>query len=100
MYIADEDKLLEFVPTLADTIRQKSQCAYVHCWGGHGRTGVIIAIILAVLYDIDAENALELTEAFHSKRVICKSQSPQTEAQFEQVRRAVKALQTNKSKTN
>lgn len=92
MFVADGEKLLEFIPSLADIVREESQCVYVHCWGGHGRTGIVIATLLSLLYKIDAETALELTEAFHSKRVVCKSHSPQTEAQFEQVRTTVEKL--------
>lgn len=92
MSIADGEKLMEFIPKLADIVMDESQCVYVHCWGGHGRTGIIIATLLASLYKIDADTALELTEAFHSQRVVCRSHSPQTAAQFEQVRTTVEKL--------
>ena len=92
MYIADYKALEEFIPKLMDLIRQDSRCVYIHCWGGHGRTGILIAILLAMLYEIDVEKALELTEAYHSKRIIQRSHSPQMPSQFEQVRNVVKTL--------
>ena len=66
---------------------------YVHCWGGHGRTGTVVALLLAFLYNLGADRALHLTELFHSQRVNRRSRSPQTRAQFDQVRRLVKQLQ-------
>ena len=98
-YIAEYKALEEFIPKLMDLIRQGSQCVYIHCWGGHGRTGILIAILLAMLYKIDVEKALELTEAYHSKRIIRKSHSPQTPSQFEQVRNVVKTLRKENDTT-
>ena len=91
-FVAEEKKLMDFIPKLVKILKDDSQCVYVHCWGGHGRTGIIIAILLAILYKIDADKALELTEDFHAQRVECRSHSPQTAVQFEQVRDAVKKL--------
>ena len=90
MSIIDDDTLINFIPHLAASVRQSNQCVYVHCWGGHGRTGVVIACLLASLYGINEEEALKLTQAFHSKREESRSHSPQTAPQFEQVRRVVK----------
>ena len=87
--IADNQKLTEFIPELAYKILQPHELVYVHCWGGHGRTGIIIALLLSVLYNVDGNEALRLTELYHSQReeecVGCYS--PQTKDQCEQVRR-------------
>ena len=79
--------MLEFIPKLARRVAADSECVYVHCWGGHGRTGTIIALLLAQLYGVDAERALHLTGLFHRQRVNRKSKSPQTRAQCDQVTR-------------
>lgn len=67
---------------------------YIHCWGGHGRTGTLVAVMLGILYGINAEQALEWTQIFHDIRR-CKLQvrSPQTDQQCEQVRRILKSPQ-------
>lgn len=92
-FITRDADLLNFIPKLAHIVKEESQCVYVHCWGGHGRTGTVIALLLAYLYNLGAERALHLTQLFHSQRVNRKSRSPQTGAQVCQVRRLVKQLQ-------
>lgn len=60
---------------------------YVHCWGGHGRTGTLIAVMLGRLYGLPYTNALRYTQAFHDSRVYPQGvRSPQTPVQRAQVR--------------
>ena len=61
---------------------------YVHCWGGHGRTGTLIAVMLARLYCISTEEALLYTQLLHDVRKYPQNvRSPQTQVQVEQVKR-------------
>ena len=61
---------------------------YIHCWGGHGRTGTLICLILAKLYGIAAPSALALCQAYHdSRRYPQGVRSPQTPIQRIQVQR-------------
>ncbi|KAL3153369.1 hypothetical protein ABBQ38_011709 [Trebouxia sp. C0009 RCD-2024] len=61
---------------------------YIHCWGGHGRTGTLVALMLARLYDLTCADALKYTQAFHdSRRYPQNVRSPQTAIQRTQVRR-------------
>lgn len=90
---ADDDALMEFMPQLADMVRKPNELVYIHCWGGHGRTGIVIALLLVILYELDGEEALRLTELYHSKRTQIRGQhSPQTRVQIEQVKRLAKKL--------
>jgi len=41
---------------------------YVHCKGGHGRSGIVVASILCYIYKILPNEALRLTGEYHSKR--------------------------------
>lgn len=66
----------------------------VACWGGHGRTGTVIACLLARLHGLTgregAKLALELTRAMHMCRVRKnRARSPSSPAQFAQVKRLV-----------
>ena len=89
--VPDDDALLEFIPKLASVVESPNEVVYVHCWGGHGRTGVIISLLLVALYQLESEQALRLTKLYHSKRVRTNGQnSPQTVVQFEQVNRLSK----------
>ena len=61
---------------------------YVHCWGGHGRTGTVVAIILGRMYDITCAQALARTQTLHDVRGDPQNVgSPSTPAQRLQVRR-------------
>jgi ribA/ribD-fused uncharacterized protein len=80
----------KFILSLAD-ILQRGEKMYVHCKGGHGRSGVVVASVLSVYHDISAEKALDLTRACHQKRKVMRDRwrvigSPQTYAQKEFIR--------------
>ena len=81
---------------------------YIHCWGGHGRTGVLICVMLHLMYGLLPEEALAYCESVHKKRVsipFCMSPkgeialvtSPQTAEQIAQVRRVITKLRFNKN---
>jgi len=88
MTIAADEKVIEFIETLYNEYL-KGTLFYIHCWGGHGRTGTIVALLLAKIYNIDAEEALDKTSVYHKCRLKPKSRSPQMSSQFDQVRRLV-----------
>ena len=91
-FVTWDENVLDFIPKLVDILRRESECVYVHCWRGHGRTGTIIALLLAYMYNLDSDRALHLTGAFHGQRVASRSCSPQTSAQIRQVERLVPRL--------
>lgn len=64
---------------------------YLHCKGGHGRSGVVVAAVLGVYHNVGAEEALGMTYKFHQNRKIMRDHwrmigSPQTYAQKEFIR--------------
>lgn len=64
---------------------------YVHCKGGHGRSGIVVACILHELVFKDVDEALEHTMIAHSKRLEMRLKwriigSPQTDEQKKFVR--------------
>lgn len=59
---------------------------YIHCKGGHGRSGVVVACILCYLFNITPEDALRQTTKYHSNRRVMREKwrqlgSPQTRIQ-------------------
>lgn len=46
----------------------RGELIYIHCKGGHGRSGIVVACILCYLYKIQPSEALELTNQYHSNR--------------------------------
>lgn len=70
----------------------KGEKMYIHCWGGHGRTGTLVAVMLGRLYNMPYTTALRYTQAFHDSRVYPQGvRSPQTPVQRAQVRRLLAA---------
>lgn len=66
----------------------EGRTVYVHCWGGVGRTGVIIGCWLARRYCEPGAAALELLQDLWQENPKSRTrQSPETEEQREYVRR-------------
>jgi hypothetical protein len=60
----------------------KGEKLYIHCWGGHGRTGTLVAVMLGRLYNLPYTTALRYCQAFHDSRVYPQGvRSPQTPVQ-------------------
>ena len=60
----------------------------MHCKGGHGRSGIVVASILSYMNNISGEESIILTTKFHSERKIMRDKwreigSPQTNRQKE-----------------
>lgn len=62
---------------------------YVHCWGGRGRAGTVGAALLASMYNLTAEEALERIQRAFDTRKDNGRRSPETDEQIEFVRAMV-----------
>ena len=76
----------KFILKLIDIIKNKDNIIYIHCKGGHGRSGIVVACLLSLLFKIDGENAITLTTQYHNTRTDLKHKwkmmgSPQTKKQ-------------------
>jgi len=65
---------------------QSGEVLYVHCMGGRGRSGVVAACVLAELYGIGAEEALQRVQFGYDSRQYDNCASPETEQQRRVVR--------------
>jgi hypothetical protein len=70
-----------------DGALQKEQPTYVHCWGGHGRTGTVVGCYLARHGIATGEEALARVEFLRRFEATAYVRSPDTEAQREMIRR-------------
>jgi len=88
--VTDDDKVWQLVLQLETRIRAGKKI-YLHCWGGHGRTGTVACILLAKMYGTTAVEAMRYNNIVHMirKQPIVVG-SPQTFTQSEQVVRIVK----------
>jgi protein-tyrosine phosphatase len=82
---------------------------YIHCWGGHGRTGTVVCLMLYLMYGISEEEIFAYCDKVHRQRTLLAEvynnitgkyepvSSPQKSEQFEQVRRIIAKHRNNKS---
>jgi ribA/ribD-fused uncharacterized protein len=63
-----------FLVKVGDIINKlhPGELIYVHCKGGHGRSGIVVASLLCYMYDITASSALEYTAKYHSTRSVMR----------------------------
>ena len=68
------------------TLIENNHKIYIHCKGGHGRSGILVACLLGVLKNLDGYNAIKETTFIHNQRKNLKKKylkdgSPQTSLQ-------------------
>jgi len=87
---------LESLLKILTAMNEQEKTVYIHCWGGRGRTGLISACLLSIIWpDLDAESILNVIQAGYSSRIGAKdmplglSRSPQTQEQRNFVRKFV-----------
>jgi len=72
---------------------ESGKTVYLHCWGGHGRTGIMVCLVLHLMFKLSAEDAINYCELVHTKRLQAVDvRSPQTDVQREQVKRIIRSL--------
>lgn len=84
---------INLINNIAERIHQDKKI-YVHCKGGHGRSGLIVGGIYACLYKESYENTLEVLKIAHNNRKIMKDRMrkigcPQTRLQKIQLMKIV-----------
>jgi len=90
--ITDDSGVLELAKSLVKAISE-GEILYLHCWGGHGRTGTLVCIMLHLMYNLDPFQAMDRCQAVHDMREYpVDVGSPQTQQQRDQVIRIVKQL--------
>ena len=75
----------KFVLCLCDNIKasSKTELFYIHCRAGHGRSGILVASILASIFSLLPHEALSYTNRCHNNRSVMREKwrkigSPQT----------------------
>lgn len=87
-----DNKLHGLVYKLCEILSDTDDKIYVHCKGGHGRSGVIVALVTSVFFNVSADVALKHTNRCHNNRKEMRDiwrhmGSPQTVEQKNFVRR-------------
>ena len=95
--VTDDDRVLELARELVKDIAE-GRVIYLHCWGGHGRTGTLVCIMLHLMYGLDPTEAMARCQLVHDLRqcpVVVGS--PQTQTQRDQVARVITKLMSQTS---
>ena len=76
----------KFIIKLVDIINNTKKKIYIHCRGGHGRAGLVVACLLCYINKTSPDKSLEQTKNFHSQRKEMREKwrkigSPQTRKQ-------------------
>jgi protein-tyrosine phosphatase len=69
-----------------DEAIQASMTAYLHCWGGRGRTGLVVGCFLARHRMMMGESALKMIRYLRRTDAKADTEAPETLAQLEFVR--------------
>lgn len=92
---AEDDVMEALVCDLLDDVKA-GRVLYVHCLGGHGRTGIVVALMLAVMYGLNISEAFKRIQAYHDCRIEPQGvKSPSTVCQRSQVKRLLEKWKNN-----
>ncbi len=94
-----------FIVNLTNIIQKQlneGELIYLHCKGGHGRSGVVVACILAYMFNISPKDAIATTTECHSRRKTMREKwrkigSPQTFLQKKFVHDLFKTISFSRS---
>ena len=82
-----DEEALEIVDKIINWMNSGEKM-YLHCMGGHGRTGTIVSLLLFKLYKLDAYQSMEYCQKFHDSRGKTKNlKSPESSEQRNQLYR-------------
>lgn len=96
--VGEDHAVTNFAVELAERLRSTNEIIYLHCWGGHGRTGTIVCLLLHLLYGLDDRSAFLRCQLVHdTRRIPIAVGSPQTQRQRDQVSRIIARLQHDDS---
>ena len=88
----DDKNLYTLIYKICEILSDDSGKVYIHCKGGHGRSGIIVALVTSIFFNVNADMALRHTNKCHNNRTEMRDiwrniGSPQTPTQKEFVRR-------------
>lgn len=75
------ENILEFCALVIHIAHQiiDGKKIYIHCKGGHGRSGLVVSAILCYLYKITPKQSFIKTKAYHATRLIHSSKPKKNE---------------------
>jgi protein-tyrosine phosphatase len=68
MNVTTDEKLISLCKNIVRRIKIKKERIFVHCAGGHGRTGTVVGCVLYLLYKLSFEQILNYLQFTHDQR--------------------------------
>ena len=65
--VIEDSCLLALVQELRKLV-QDGSVLYVHCYGGHGRTGTVLVNLLQAVCKVDRREAMRMLSVYHRER--------------------------------
>lgn len=62
----------QLIIKISKILEKNEEKVFIHCKGGHGRSGILVACILCYIYNIHPYEAIKKTSYYHSKRPLLK----------------------------
>jgi len=63
-----DNKMVDFIEELSKILEVDNGNVYIHCFGGHGRTGLVLVNLLQYFFGIDKSSAMQALRNSHKKR--------------------------------
>jgi len=86
--VGPDESLARHLSELLAEISER-RVLYIHCYGGHGRSGIVGCALLCLVYGYGAAEAVQIFNTLHSARIECgvggPGQFPHSQEQLEQV---------------
>lgn len=85
-YPTDWKSFAQLILKICRILTDTKDKIYIHCKGGHGRSGILVACVLCQLYKISPLEGLRKTSYYHSRRPVMRDKwrkigSPQSKKQ-------------------
>ncbi|CAK8999002.1 unnamed protein product [Durusdinium trenchii] len=87
--VTADEELLKAIRTVVAKLLE-GRAVYIHCWGGHGRTGTVICAFLVLCYGLSPEQAQDFYNVGEKRRKSRAGVWPHSSTQREQVERLSK----------
>ncbi|KAL6750915.1 MAP kinase phosphatase 6 [Haematococcus lacustris] len=91
MGVPDSSAMRNMIMDLSQRV-QSGEVLYIHCHGGRGRSGVLASCLIATMYGLSAEEAIERVSRAYVTRRDGLPGSPDTPKQFDFIRKYIASL--------
>ena len=63
-----DDSMWKLMEEISNVLEIQKRNVYIHCYGGHGRSGLVLVNLLQYLFGISPSSAMKLLKESHKRR--------------------------------